>query len=157
MHETTATTLKVIADHLAKQRERSVNAKDICQYRGPNGTMCAVGVLIPDELYSTKLEQTTIMSLLMAAEIPDHHRAATNIPVRDLLASLLPDVDAAQLQTLLRKIQVFHDGYGLTNGEFTKYLKYETLIAAFAEKSDEELSARIYQHFGDLYAEVVEK
>jgi len=30
-----------------------------CVYRGPDGTKCAMGMLIPDELYSTEMEHTT--------------------------------------------------------------------------------------------------
>lgn len=51
-----------IATHLATQGKRSVKRKkfedevELCLYRSPDGLSCAVGCLIPDELYKEKLE-----------------------------------------------------------------------------------------------------
>lgn len=46
---------KVWAGLKAQGFERSV-VNDRCRYRGPNGTKCAAGHLIPDEEYVTKME-----------------------------------------------------------------------------------------------------
>ena len=35
-----------------------------CLYRGKQGTKCAVGLFIPDELYSLKMEHRSVNSLL---------------------------------------------------------------------------------------------
>ncbi len=35
-----------------------------CAYRGPNGCKCAIGHLIPDNIYSTKMEHKSISILL---------------------------------------------------------------------------------------------
>lgn len=49
-----------VALHLLKQNKRSEeSANGACLYRGPNGTMCAVGCLIPDELYDSSTEETS--------------------------------------------------------------------------------------------------
>ena len=40
-----------VVTHLRQQNCRSVSASGVCLYRGPNGTKCAAGVLIPDELF----------------------------------------------------------------------------------------------------------
>lgn len=50
------------AKHLLKQgkRSESVGAGAACLYRGPNKTMCAAGVFISDENYSTSLENKTV-------------------------------------------------------------------------------------------------
>ena len=48
-----------IRDHLTRQRavSRSMHEGEVgCRYRGDNGTMCAVGCLIPDELYKVNME-----------------------------------------------------------------------------------------------------
>lgn len=53
-----------VCAHLAKQGRRSmipINGKAICAYRGNGGTKCAVGALIPDELYTAKLEGVRII------------------------------------------------------------------------------------------------
>jgi hypothetical protein len=46
-----------VARHLFTQGTQAFDA-DVarCQYRGPNGTKCAVGCLIPDEAYDPEME-----------------------------------------------------------------------------------------------------
>jgi hypothetical protein len=60
-----------VAKHLFTQGCRSVedaeDADAACLYRGPEGRMCAVGVLIPDELYSSAIEYENIGHLLSKA------------------------------------------------------------------------------------------
>lgn len=64
-----------IVRHLARQRRRSASApaertlmslKPTCLYRGPEGTMCAVGALIPDELYHPEMEGQSARVLLLS-------------------------------------------------------------------------------------------
>lgn len=46
-----------VKNHLLTQMEKSWNKVVAgCAYRAPNGLMCAVGCLIPDELYTPKME-----------------------------------------------------------------------------------------------------
>lgn len=50
-----------VAKHLLTQNKKSglVNVRgnvEECLYRGPDGLKCAIGVLIPDEKYTTDLE-----------------------------------------------------------------------------------------------------
>ena len=45
-----------IRDHLIKQKAKSESNNGSCKYRNANGNMCAVGCLIPDEVYSPELE-----------------------------------------------------------------------------------------------------
>lgn len=51
-------------EHLRAQGCRSVDEFDSCLYRGPNGTKCAVGALIPDEKYSKDMEDISASGLL---------------------------------------------------------------------------------------------
>ena len=55
-----------VAKHLLKQGRRAVNPDmpEMCQYRGANGTKCAVGVLISDEIYDEMMEGRTINGLV---------------------------------------------------------------------------------------------
>lgn len=55
-----------VADHLIKQGRKSIreNTSRYCMYRGADGTMCAVGCLIPDELYSADMEDLTADDLI---------------------------------------------------------------------------------------------
>lgn len=52
-----------IASHLIAQGSGSTNAEGECVYRSPNGTSCAVGCLIPDELYNPDFEMNSVKYL----------------------------------------------------------------------------------------------
>ncbi|MGQ7794513.1 hypothetical protein ACUN0C_19080 [Faunimonas sp. B44] len=52
-----------VVRHLFKQGERAVAEGGGCLYRGPDGTKCAVGCLIPDELYTPRLEGNSVFML----------------------------------------------------------------------------------------------
>lgn len=55
-----------VVTHLFTQGVQSASVSgDRCFYRGPNGTMCAVGCLIPDEEYEEDFEMRTVLSLYM--------------------------------------------------------------------------------------------
>lgn len=43
-------------EHLIKQGRRAISSTGLCMYRAPDGTMCAVGCLIPDDQYRDRLE-----------------------------------------------------------------------------------------------------
>ena len=49
-----------VTAHLLKQQVKSYSQEEGCMYRGPNGTMCAVGCLIPDEDYRPKFEGLSV-------------------------------------------------------------------------------------------------
>ncbi len=55
--------------HLVNQKVRSLSRNsNLCTYRGENGTKCAIGCLIPDELYDFSFEKKGI-SVLIENEI----------------------------------------------------------------------------------------
>jgi hypothetical protein len=45
-----------VVDHLRRQGEEAKNVAGACVYRNYRGQTCAVGCLIPDELYDRELE-----------------------------------------------------------------------------------------------------
>lgn len=53
-----------ITAFLLRQGRRSANEDGICAYRGEAGLMCAVGCIIPDELYSEDLEDKNVRAIL---------------------------------------------------------------------------------------------
>ena len=61
-----------------------------CQYRGKNGSSCAVGCLIPDEVYTRDMEAMTVKELMCE---------------NDRIASMFSDVDIV----LLQRLQTIHD------------------------------------------------
>lgn len=59
-----------------------------CWYRSPNGAKCAVGCLIPDEAYNSKMEDHTLSSLVFEG---------------------LVSIPSVRLEEFLRKAQAKHD------------------------------------------------
>ena len=83
---------KTVAEHLLNQQQQSENG-GLCMYRGPYGNKCAVGCLISDEVYTTKLE-----GLATGAE---RVVKAINTSLNDVLTE--SDID------LLVELQTIHD------------------------------------------------
>ena len=55
----------IVARHLLAQNSASVDTGgDNCLYRGTDNKKCAIGCLIPDELYTRDMEGMTVKSLL---------------------------------------------------------------------------------------------
>lgn len=92
-----------VAKHLFAQGHRSINfepapgyADDaVCQYRAPDGSRCAVGALMSDDLYNPEFEGKGIEGLVNE----DHNKLIYQFPtwMRDNLY-------------LLRDLQRVHDG-----------------------------------------------
>jgi hypothetical protein len=61
-----------VVRHLLKQNERSI-IDHSCQYRGPNGAMCAAGCLISDEYYRKSIEGQTWTVLVKNKAVPANH------------------------------------------------------------------------------------
>jgi len=79
--------------HLLSQGRKSLNANGQCAYRGENGAMCAVGVLIPDSMYSRSMEGA----------------ACNAVELRDVLDNLGINREFA------RRLQQIHDDVYLSN------------------------------------------
>jgi hypothetical protein len=52
-----------VAAHLLRQRRRALNREGQCQYRAHDGSMCAVGCLIPDAYYDRSMEGRYVSDL----------------------------------------------------------------------------------------------
>ena len=58
-----------VSSHLLTQNAKSVDpdidsgGSEACAYRGANGTMCAAGVLIPNEAYTFDMEGSAAMAV----------------------------------------------------------------------------------------------
>lgn len=113
--------INMIATHLAKQQKLS-ESKLGCAYRGRDGAMCAVGCLIPDELYTDRIETLSYSGMM---------RDDDTEAVREHLLKILveePFTDVTPLE-FYSAAQQFHDC-----GD------YENCIQdpAFKEASEEE-------------------
>lgn len=57
--------LTTVVTKLREQNAPSIDKDDNCVYRGPGGRRCALGWLIPDELYKPEIEGTFPYELFM--------------------------------------------------------------------------------------------
>lgn len=55
---------ETVCKHLFKQGKQAVDEGGSCQYRAPNGTMCAVGCLMDDKTYKLLMEGHALDELL---------------------------------------------------------------------------------------------
>lgn len=53
-----------VCAHLLTQLSTSLDDTGTCLYRGPDGKKCAIGCLIPDELYTEDIEMKEVRTLL---------------------------------------------------------------------------------------------
>lgn len=62
---------------LAEDTEALRSGAVQCLYRGPNGERCAIGLLIPDEVYTPNMEKASIGDLIDSgtSHIPGEERA----------------------------------------------------------------------------------
>lgn len=121
--------INTIAQHLSKQRARSIavfNNMTSCAYRGKNNTTCAVGCLIPDEMYTSDMEQNPFVNLKL--NFPELHT---------YLADTHFGGDLREAELVLTIAQNFHDGD-----------VYDRLLQSAKKNnwSDEELAEVIADH-----------
>ena len=70
---TTQEVFDKVATHLLTQNFKSVDDFGrCCLYRGPEGTKCAVGILIPDEQYNPSMEHHTVQTLIDKFPMPEY-------------------------------------------------------------------------------------
>lgn len=64
----------IVYRHLLTQNIKAMEPAEngMCVYRGSNGTKCAVGVLIPDELYSESMEGEGYEGLMQISEVSEY-------------------------------------------------------------------------------------
>jgi hypothetical protein len=81
------------ARQIIKQGGQCIGGEsDACQYRGPNGTKCAAGAVMPDEFYRPEMEGKPIDDLV------------------DECGFVLPDwMQEDVMMLLLSRLQVTHD------------------------------------------------
>jgi hypothetical protein len=59
-----------VATHLLTQGEQALNEDEKCVYRSEIGKMCAVGCLIPEEDYKSRIENLNIIGVVFTLKIP---------------------------------------------------------------------------------------
>lgn len=110
-----------VATHLFTQGKRATDSLGACVYRGPNGTSCAVGCLIPDELYHPGIEGGSIVTI--------RHR-----PVAQPIVAALNFEDPDRYK-LLEQLQHVHDDQ--THNDDRAWKSTATMRAALKAVSDQ--------------------
>lgn len=93
-----------VRDKLLAQGVPSTNAEGTCQYRGMEGTKCAIGHLILDHLYSTSIEGVALTDYLEKISGVDINKLG-EIICQSLSIKKLSDDDIFFLSSL----QTIHD------------------------------------------------
>lgn len=107
-------TFDTVAKHLLTQKVRSFKQEagssdpyeGLCMYRGPDGTKCAAGCLIPDEDYKPEWEGAIVSHKLPAPTIANSEPTSnyrSSIALSACISGLGHDV------TLVRRLQMIHD------------------------------------------------
>lgn len=67
-------TKKKMIDHVVKTfKGRSVNSSGSCQYRGPNGKKCAIGMFMPNSFYKKDMDSFLGPYTSVATAYPEIH------------------------------------------------------------------------------------
>ena len=132
-----------IRDHLTTQKARAVadvpsapGESDIvsrCRYRGDNGTMCAVGCLIPDERYNPEIEGYSA----------GHANITLAMFGREEFDAMSGDF-LVKLEVLLRDWQHYHD-----HGDYGAWVAGESWAASPAARHQRALAGRAFDVGGE--------
>lgn len=82
-----------VACHLLTQGRRSTSRRGLCRYRGEDGLRCAIGCLIPDELYDSSIEGLGVRLAVGSTS----------------LYTILEEVGVVEHLNLLSALQAVHD------------------------------------------------
>ncbi len=104
-------TFDFVAKKLLKQGQVSKEHAQ-CVYRGPNGLKCAIGHLIPDNMYSIELEGKSLSKEFMDRE---------NLPIKVLtrIAGTKNSKDLDSRLDFLAELQTAHDEVSFTAPYFS--------------------------------------
>ena len=113
----------IVVDHLYKQGRPSM-IDGTCSYISEDGCMCAVGVLIPDEVYDKDMEGKVVVCLLKYKNLPK-------------------EFYVSEYSSLLYDLQYCHDGCRcFDNGKFDLY-DLTARLSLTAKKYDLQFKAKI--------------
>lgn len=106
-----------VKQHLLTQNVRSTLGNGLCAYRGENGCKCAIGCLIPDEVYKPEIEGSSIRVLLDYKLLPEElHREL--VPHESLLDRLQTVHDRREPSEWERSLYRIEMEENLLNGHF---------------------------------------
>lgn len=101
-----------VAKHLLTQKKAALASNGSCQYRTASGLSCAVGCLIPDDVYVISMENKAARSFLdeHGDDVPEL------VPHRRLLLSLQLVHDHSPPSIWASRLQETAHNHGLNDG-----------------------------------------
>ncbi len=93
-----------VLSHLRVQGPCTLNGMIACRYRGSNGARCAIGALIPDDLYLPSMERMLITGLIRFME-----------SLGERYSSLCKTFK--EHEKLITRLQLIHDNENKSNWE----------------------------------------
>lgn len=109
------TTLEKVVRHMFKQGKPAQNQFGECVYRGPEGTMCAVGCLIPDDQYRPEMDlSTNLLEEPLGTSVSSVRKRFPDVP----FFAQMTNYD----EEFLSKLQNIHDDIDYT-WDSTKIMK----------------------------------
>lgn len=119
-----------VKTHLLTQMKKSITPGGDCSYRDYNGLSCAIGCLIPDEIYNDKIEGYIFGDLL---NIKNHTRFnhLSSIVKKELIQILNPLTYELDSLMLGDKLQSIHDMDDVVNWESQLNNLEQELLTSF--------------------------
>lgn len=100
-----------VAKHLLMQMKTSKDGWGHCCYRSPHGLKCAIGALIPDELYNENMEGSKACPTYVGhvGKLAYKHAKALEVGVASgYLSSTCPPKEE---HDFIRELQLIHDNF----------------------------------------------
>lgn len=113
-----------VAVHMLAQGKKSEN-EDGCLYRGPNGTKCAVGVLIKDEIYRPILENRLVCERIIWEALEDSGIEMDG-DIEQLLMALQETHDHISVQTWKHQFGHIAKRHGLNTDAIAQFARFPT-------------------------------
>lgn len=163
---TTQETFDTVFRHLVKQGRRSMTTQasygenrdtERCSYRGKGGTSCAIGCLIPDELYSPDIEGKSF-NIFISLSDRDAHLKGVTAPITEYLLQVHPGLfyhaPKWEYERILgKRLQCLHDGCDLNLDGSFDVVKLQSRLEEVAKNFDLNVDA-IVEYFSCKSSEV---
>ena len=98
-----------VVKHLRKQNARSTFCRDtidVCAYRGINGTKCAVGCLIPDDVYDISMEGVGVYGIVYNNKL---QFLANNIELCRDLQHIHDSISIMEWEDMFQRVSISHN------------------------------------------------
>ena len=110
----------IVVLHLYRQGHPAYDQKEGCLYRAPNGDKCAVGVLIPDQVYDPGMEGKSVdnQNFSFSKVLPKYIHQ--NIDLLLALQGVHDEWDDWKFSDIQPQLETIADEYNLTFPDLTQ-------------------------------------